>query len=118
MQQTTSAALKKQIHEEDLLGLKPILPKLTYMCGSVLAEYVVTGTDRDEYFKPLWSKIELPHYPVEHYLKICIHCEIGGTNRTLGNPLIISFYYYCIKGREKPDVIRRKEKCDMAKKEK
>ena len=55
--------------EEGKLGLKRIISKLSYVCGSVLSEYLGTGNDRDDkYLKLVYvrdnlscdSKIELP----------------------------------------------------------
>ena len=59
------------------------ISKLTYMCGSVLFEYLGTGNDKDEkYLKSIYvreniscsSKIELTYYSVDYFQKICIHC--------------------------------------------
>ena len=64
------------------------------------------------------SKIELPYYSVDFYPKICIHCGLQGTSRTLGNSL--EFYPKCIDC-NKLD-IRRKRKTvtenDLRKKKK
>ena len=51
-------------------------------------------------------KIEIPYYSVENYAKICIHCGVKGTSRTLGNS--IENYPKCIDCTDKPDIRRRK----------
>ena len=68
--------------EEGKLGLKRIISKLSYVCGSVLSEYLGTGNDRDDkYLKLVYvrdnlssaNKIELPCYSVDFYQIICIY---------------------------------------------
>ena len=87
------------------------------MCGAAISEYVGTGADRDEkYLKSIFvreniscaSKIELPYYSVDFYPKICIHCGVQGTGRTLESSA--KFYPKCIECNDKPDIPRRKRK--------
>ena len=115
--------------EEGKKGLKRIVSKLSYMCGSVLSEYLGSGNNRDErYLKSVYvreniscdSKIELPYFSVDFFPKICIHCEVIGTTRTLGNS--VDYYPKCNECKEKPDIHRRKRKAlteaDLLKKKK
>ena len=106
---------------EEQKGAKSMISKLSYMCGSVLSEYLGTGNDRDEkYLKSLFvreniscsSKIELPYYTVDFYPKVCIYCGITGTSRILGNST--EHYPKCVECAQKPDVVRRKRKLVVA----
>lgn len=112
---------KHKLKQDDQKGAKRMISKLTYMCGSVLSEYLGTGNDRDEkYLKSLFvreniscsSKIELPYYTVDFYPKICIYCGITGTSRTLGNS--VEHYPKCVECAQKPEVVRRKRKAVVA----
>ena len=94
-----------------------MMSKLNYVCGSVISEYMGTGSDRDEkYLKNIFvrenlscaSKIELPYYAVDFYPKICIYCGVKGTSRTLGNAP--EHYPKCVDCKDKPEVHRRKRK--------
>ena len=102
-------------------GAKRMMGKVSYMCGSVLSEYLVTENDRDEkYLKTLFvreniscsSKVELPYYSVDFYPKVRIRCGVTGTSRTLGNSM--EHYPKCLDCAGKPDVVRRKRKATVA----
>ena len=66
------------------------------------------------------SKIELPYYSVDFYPKICVHCGVNGTSRTLGNSP--EYYPKCVECVDKPEINRRKRKVvtekDLTKKRK
>ena len=112
---------KYKLKSDDQKGAKRMMSKVSYMCGSVLSEYLGTGNDRDEkYLKTIFareniscsSKIELPYYTVDFFPKICIYCGILGTSRTLGNST--EHYPKCIECGDRPDVVRRKRKAVVA----
>ena len=62
------------------------------------------------------SKIELPHYSVDFYPKVCIYCGIQGNNRSLDNTDDKSeFYPKCkVKCQNESNVLRRKRKAVVA----
>ena len=78
-----------------------MISKVSYMCGSVLSEYLGTGNDRDErYLKTIFvrenicsSSIELPYYTVDAFPKICIYCGTPGTSRNFGKS--VEHYSMC-----------------------
>ena len=118
---------KHKLKSGEIASAKRMISKVSYMCGSILSEYLGTGNDRDEkYLKILFvreniscaSTIELPYYTVDFYPKICIHCGTSGTSRTLGTSK--ENYPKCINCCDKPDIVRRKRKSviekDLAKK--
>ena len=120
---------KSKVKHDELRGVQRLIAKLNYVWGAAISEYMGTGADRDEkYLKTIFvrenlscaSKIEIPYYSVDNYAKICIHCGVKGTSRTLGNS--IENYPKCIDYTGKPDIRRRKRKAvtenDLAKKKK
>ena len=85
---------RNKVKKDDVNAVKRMMGKITYVCGAALSEYLGTGGDKDERFInsifareniSCTSKIELPYYSVDHLPKICIHCGVGGTSRTLSN---------------------------------
>ena len=98
-------------------AVKRMMGEITYVCGAALSEYLGTGGDKDERFInsifareniSCTSKIELPYYSVDHLPKLCIHCGVGGTSRTLSNS--VKHYPKCINCNDKPAVVRQKRK--------
>ena len=120
---------KSKVKHDELRGVQRLIATLNYVCGAVISEYMRTGADRDEkYQKTIFvrenlscaSKIEIPYYSVDNYAKMCNHCGVKGTNRTLGNS--IENYPKGIDCMDKPDIRQRKRKAvtenDVAKKKK
>ena len=111
----------RKLKPNEQKSAKRMISKVSYVCGSILFEYLGTRNDRDEkYLKNIFvraniscsSKIELPYFTVDFYPKVCIYCGVTGTSRTLGNS--VEHYPKCLKCAGKPDVVRRKRKALVA----
>ena len=68
--------------------------------------YTHTKSPTYRWYGTSMSKIELQYYSVDNFQKICIHCGVEGTSRTLGNS--VEHYPTCIECKDKPDINRLK----------
>ena len=111
---------KHKLKPGEIASAKRMMSKVSYMCGSVLSEYLGIRQLFVRENISCSSNIELPYYTVDVYPKICIYCGISGTSRTLGN--YKENYPKCMDCNEKPDIVCRKRKSviekDLAKKKK
>ena len=97
-------------------GAKRMISTVAYMCGSVLSGYMGTGNDKDEKFlQTIYVRenimLEQKRIAILHggYIsKICIHCGVSRTCRTLGNS--VEYYPKCLECKVKPDILRQKRK--------
>ena len=114
---------QRRLKPTEVVALKRLITKFSYVCGSVLSEYQGTGRDPQgeiEMLKRVYirenlscdSKIELPYYSVDFFKKICVHCGVAGTSRLLGDALDV--YPKCAHCKDKAVVRRPKRKTVVA----